>query len=109
MKYPLFNILISVSYLLLAIRLAQFLEIQENGIENIPVNFYPVYSNLQLRTATDHNLLNDLLTNTETKTLNTQESNTIEGLLTYEEAGLSLKAMKNNRSPGSDGFSAEFF
>ena len=57
---------------------------------------------------TDINL-NDLLTDTETKTLNTQLSNTIEGLLTYEEAGLSLKAMKNNRSPGSDGFSAEFF
>ena len=60
MKHPLFDILISVSYLLLAIRLAQFLEIQDNGIDNIPVNFYPVYSNLQLRTATDHNLLTQI-------------------------------------------------
>ena len=24
-----------------AIRLAQFLEIEDNGIDNIPVNFYP--------------------------------------------------------------------
>ena len=57
MKHPLFDILISVSVLLLAIRLVQFLEIQDNGIDNIPVNFYPVYSNLQLITANDHNLL----------------------------------------------------
>ena len=60
MKHPLFDLLISVSYLLLAIRLAQFLEIQDNGIDNIPVNFYPVYSSLQLRTATDHNLLTQI-------------------------------------------------
>ena len=46
--------------MLLAIRLAQFLEIQDNGIENIPVNFYLVYSNLQLRTGTDHNLLTQI-------------------------------------------------
>ena len=53
MKHPLFDILISVSYLLLAIRLAQFLEIQDRD----SLNFYPVNSNIQLRTATDHNLL----------------------------------------------------
>ena len=49
----------------------------------------------ELYRSKDENLtdinLNDLLTDTETKTLNPQESNTIEGLLTYEEAGLSLK------------------
>ena len=53
--------------------------------------------------------LNDVLSDTETKALNIQESNKLEGLLTYEEAGVTLKAMKNNRSPGSDGFSSEFF
>ena len=60
MKHPLFDILISVSFLLLAIRLAQFLEKQDNGIDNIPINFYPVYSNLQLRTSNDHNLLTQI-------------------------------------------------
>ena len=60
MNHPLFVILISVSFLLLAIRLAQSLEIQDNGIDNIPVNFYPVYSNLQLRTANDYNLLTQI-------------------------------------------------
>ena len=53
--------------------------------------------------------LKDVLSDTETNALNIQESNKLEGLLTYEEAGVTLKAMKNNRSPGSDGFSSEFF
>ena len=33
----------------------------------------------------------------------------MEGLLTYEELSNALKCRKNNKSPGSDGFSAEFF
>ena len=33
----------------------------------------------------------------------------MEGLLTYEELSNALKCTKNNKSPGSDGFSAEFF
>ena len=41
--------------------------------------------------------------------LNTEESKAIEGPIKYEEVALLLKAMSNNRSPGSDGFSAEFF
>ena len=44
---------------------------------------------------TDINL-HDLLLNTETEKLSTQESNLIEGSLTYKEAGLTLKAMQNN-------------
>ena len=35
--------------------------------------------------------------------------NELEGKLTYEEAGNTLKHMSNNKSPGSDGFSSEFF
>lgn len=33
----------------------------------------------------------------------------LEGLITYEELADALQKMKNNKSPGSDGFSAEFF
>ena len=33
----------------------------------------------------------------------------MEGNITYKEASEALKSMKNNRSPGSDGFSADFF
>ena len=57
---------------------------------------------------TDVNL-HDLLQNIEVNTLNADDSKAIEGPIRYEEAAQVLKAMSNNRSPGSDGFSAEFF
>ena len=41
--------------------------------------------------------------------LTNDESNNIEGLITYEQAKYTLFHMKNNRSPGSDGYSADFF
>ena len=61
----------------------------------------------------DNNLtdidLDSLFINTNIRKLNTEESNKLEGLLTYKEASLTLKTMANNRSPGSDGFGADFF
>ena len=41
--------------------------------------------------------------------LTKKESDAIEGFITLREAAVTLKSMSNNRSPGSDGFSAEFF
>ena len=38
-----------------------------------------------------------------------EERKSLEGEITLEEAGLALKQMKNGKSPGSDGFGAEFF
>ena len=69
--------------------------------------FEQLYSCKDLQ-MTDINL-NDLLQNIEVNTLNAEDSEAIEGPITYEEAAQVLKAMSNNRSPGSDGFSAEFF
>ena len=57
---------------------------------------------------TDINLY-DILQNVDVNTLSIEDSNAIEGPIKYEEASHVLKAMSNNRSPGSDGFSAEFF
>ena len=37
------------------------------------------------------------------------ESEKLEGLISKSEAGYILKSMKNNKSPGSDGFTTEFF
>ena len=51
----------------------------------------------------------ELFRNTDIKRLNKDESDSLEGSITYREASLILKAMSNNRSPGSDGFTAEFF
>ena len=41
--------------------------------------------------------------------LSQEESSAMEGEITLEEAGNTLKNMKSNRSPGSDGFTCEFF
>ena len=51
----------------------------------------------------------ELFRNIDTKKINKVESDSIEGPITYPEAASVLRAMSNNRSPGSDGFSAEFF
>ena len=42
--------------MLSAVRLGKFLEAQDSDLGNIPVNFFPVYTNLQLRTANDTQL-----------------------------------------------------
>ena len=41
--------------------------------------------------------------------LNKIEAESLEGEITYEEATETLKNMKNDKSPGSDGYTAEFF
>ena len=41
--------------------------------------------------------------------LTLQEKSLLEGEITLAEANLALTNMKNYKSPGSDGFTAEFF
>ena len=41
--------------------------------------------------------------------LNDQEKQSIEGSLTDYECSMALKEMKNNKSPGSDGITTEFY
>jgi len=45
----------------------------------------------------------------ETKTLNSHDKAICEGLLTVKECESVLKTMKNNKSPGNDGISVEFY
>ncbi|WP_419639334.1 hypothetical protein, partial [Thiolapillus sp.] len=63
------------------------------------------------RLYSDRNLGNceilDMVENIPTLTL--QEKLLLEGEITLDEASLALKNMKNNKSPGSDGFTVEFF
>ena len=42
-------------------------------------------------------------------TLNQGEADTCEGLLTLAECTNSLKQFKNDKTPGSDGFTIEFY
>ena len=61
----------------------------------------------------DNNLndvdLDYILRNANQTILTATESNSLEGLLTMEEISLSLKNMHNNKTPGIDGFPADFF
>ena len=52
---------------------------------------------------------NDFLNDLHIPTLNDQQSDAIEGEISIQEAALVLKNMKNNRSPGTSGFSADFY
>ena len=69
------------------------------------------YENLY--TSKDDNLeeinLNHELAGLNIPKLSNDESNALEGLITYEQAKYTLFNMKNNRSPGSDGYTADFF
>ena len=52
--------------------------------------------------------VNDILNN-DTPKLSDEEANTLEGSITVPEAAIVLNKMKNNKSPGSTGFTVEFF
>ena len=53
--------------------------------------------------------LDELLKNQNIKKLSDKNKLSIEGELTIEEIGLALKNMQNEKSPGLDGFTSEFF
>ena len=53
--------------------------------------------------------LEDVLHNGNHKTLNDNMKESIEGNILYDEVLSSLKKMSNNKSPGYDGFTVEFF
>ena len=49
------------------------------------------------------------LENIPARKLSNEQSDRLEGLINYEEAKETLKNMKNDKSPGSSGFTTEFF
>ena len=53
--------------------------------------------------------LNDHIQDMTIPKLNEDEALKLEGLLTLNGAGKTLKNMKNNKSPGTSGFSADFY
>ena len=53
--------------------------------------------------------LDNELKNIPVQKLTNEQSNILEGLITYEEATKTLKGMKNDKSPGSSGFTTEFY
>ena len=76
---------------------------QENILEEVH-NFYnSLYSHKEVQ-DTDLDYLK-----TEAVVLNEEEKQKLEGEISLTEIAESLKNMKNNKSPGPDGFTTEFF
>ena len=71
-------------------------------------NFYGALFSNKDTELNDVNL-DEKFKNITVEKLNSQESDSIEGLLTIEEIGAALNKMKNNKTPGIDGFPADFF
>ena len=88
--------------------------IDENGDEytktkdvlNCQKRFYEnLYNDINI---IDETHISDILGENETK-LSEQEAENLEGEITLTELAQALKNMKNDKSPGLDGFTAEFF
>ena len=57
----------------------------------------------------EHKNIEDLLQTDQIPKLTDFQKESIEGKLTITEIGNALKKMKNDKSPGLDGFNSEFF
>ena len=67
------------------------------------------YSKLYAEKETTDINLNEYFKDKTFTKLDEDQKHLIEGKIEIEEASEALKKMKNNRSPGSDGFTVEFF
>ena len=71
-------------------------------IKEIKMFHERLYSDRQLEDCEILDFVEDI------PTLTVQEKTSLEGEITLDEASVALKNMKNNKSPGSDGFIVEF-
>ena len=69
---------------------------------------YSFYKSLYTAQPTDPHQQTDFLSN-ETPTLTTHDRNLCEGYVTEHELQLALQTMENNKSPGLDGLSTNFY
>ena len=72
-------------------------------IKEVKVFYERLYSERQVEDCEILDMAQDI------PILTLQEKTSLEGEITLAEASLALKNMKNYKSPGSDGFTAEFF
>ena len=57
----------------------------------------------------EDNDLNQLLASYQANKLSAEQRRSLDGPLTYEEISLTVKQMKNNKTPGIDEFPVKFF
>ena len=75
--------------------------------EDILEEVHNFYKNLYSKKEVNNITLEELIP--ERPTLDLNDNMTLQGKITYLEAACALKNMKNEKSPGPDGFTAEFF
>ena len=75
----------------------------EDIIKEVKTFSERLYSDRQVEECEISDLVGDI------PTLTLQEKTSLEGKITLDEASSALKNMKNNKSPGYDGFTVEFF
>ena len=78
----------------------EILKESENFYKNLYSNKDEALSEINLR---------EYLQNVDLPKLTDDEANQLEGQITLSELSIALKNMKSNKSPGTDGFSSEFF
>ena len=76
------------------------------NILNVETNFFK--SIYEKNNNIDQDILSEFF-GVESKKLNAEQKQKIEGKLSEEECLSALKQMQNNKSPGSDGISVEFY
>ena len=82
--------------------------VEMTNSEDIREEVYTFYRNLyKVRNLERRHIEGDLVNNIPK--LSEGDKNSLEGTITFEEAGLALNGMKHRKSPGTDGFGSEFF
>ena len=66
------------------------------------------YGNLYLYSVTE-DLLNQFTEGVQLPRLSNEERETIEGLWSFEECKKVVESFQNDKSPGEDGFTSEFY
>ena len=72
-------------------------------INEVKTFYEKLYSERQVEDCESSDMIEDI------PMLTLQDKNSLEGEITLTEASSALKNMKNHKSPGSDGFTAEIF
>ena len=81
----------------------QILSDQKEILKEVQHFYQELYSHRDVSDAEVTAELND------TRKLTDDENEILAGLITFQEAAVALKQMKNSKSPGPDGYTAEFF
>ena len=87
----------------------QIITKQENILLEVKQFYENLYKSHDFNGNQDTEILSILDTIEQNPKLSSENKNKLEGELTEREILTALKKMKNNKSPGIDGFTSEFF